>query len=222
MRNKSYCIFNEQYSREEYSKKLKEFNLISRNALEAMRRRAEKFWDKYPRRAYIGNSINVNVTGDCVYESKNARDVYMVSGVEDSRFAQFVSVAPARDCYDYTGWGNNAQRIYESAVAGEGASDIKFSFECWPDALDNEYSMYAIGSKHVFGCVNLKRKDYCILNKQYSKEEYERLVAQIRKDMVANPYVDSLGRKWAYGEFLPLGLSSFAYNETLAYQFFPK
>jgi hypothetical protein len=106
LRNKSYCIFNEQYTKEEYFAKLKEFRLESRSGLQEMRIRASRFWEEHPRRAYIGNSLNVNVSGDYIYESKNARDAYMVTGVEDSRYVQFVSVGPARDCYDYSGWGN--------------------------------------------------------------------------------------------------------------------
>jgi len=222
LRNKSYCIFNEQYSREEYLGKLKDFSLNSRTALAEIEKRVHEFWSKHPYRAYIGNSLNVNVTGDYIYESKNTKDAYMVTNTEDSRFVEFVSVASTRDAYDYAGWGNGAERIYESATVGEGASDVKFSLMCWPDALDNEYSMYSVSCKHVFGCANLKRKQYCILNKEYSKEEYEKLSAQIREDMKKNPYVDLTGRKWPYGEFLPLEFSTFAYNETLAQQFFPK
>ncbi len=222
LRNKSYCIFNEQYTKEKYFEKLKEFNLSSYFALENIRRKVYEFWLKYPRRAYIGNSLNVNVTGDYVYESKNSRDTYMASGVEDSRFTQFISVAKAHDSYDYTGWGNGAERIYESCVVGEGANNIKFSNECWPDVLNIEYSIYAITCKNVMGCVNLKRKEYCILNKQYTKEEYEKLSTHIREEMIRNPYVDSLGRTWKYGEFLPYELSPFTYNQTIALAFFPK
>jgi hypothetical protein len=101
-------------------------------------------------------------------------------------------------------------------------SNVKFCNECWPDVLDVEYSIYSIACKHVFGCVNLKRKEYCILNKEYSKEEYERLVIQIREDMTKNPYKDSVGQVYPYGEHLPLGISPFGYNETFAQQFFPK
>ena len=222
LRNKSYCIFNEQYNRESYFEKLKEFNLDTYSGIEKMKNVVHDFWMKYPRRLYIGNSLNVNVTGDCVYESKNAKDAYMVSGAEDCRYLQFISVASAKDCYDYSGWGNGAEKIYECSVVGEGSSDVRFSDECWPDAMDVEYSVYTIAGKHCFGCVNLKRKKYCILNKQYSKEEYEKLTAQIRDDMVKNPYTDELGRQWKYGEFLPVNFSPFAYNESVSHAFFPK
>ncbi|KKU94074.1 MAG: hypothetical protein UY26_C0003G0224 [Candidatus Jorgensenbacteria bacterium GW2011_GWA1_48_13] len=222
LRNKNYYIWNEQYTKGEYFKKLSELRVDSRGVLIDLRKRAYEFWNKHPRRVYTGSALNVRVTGDYIYESKNTHDAYMVAGAEDSRYAQFVSVPHARDCYDYSGWGNGAEKIYEAAVVGEGANGVKFSFECWPDALDNEYSIYAISCKHVFGCVSLKRKHYCILNKGYPKEEYERLVSQIKKDMERNPYRDPQGRIWSYGEFLPINLSLFAYNESLAHAYFPK
>ncbi|HEY4475332.1 MAG TPA: hypothetical protein VJB92_01240, partial [Candidatus Paceibacterota bacterium] len=58
-------------------------------------------------------------------------------------------------------------------------------------------------------------------NKQYSKEEYEKLRAQIIKHMDDMPYTDKQGRIYKYGEFFPLEFSPFAYNETLAQDFFP-
>lgn len=39
--------------------------------------------------------------------------------------------------------------------------------------------------------------------------------------MDKNPYVDELGRIWKYGELLPLDLSPFAYNETIAQDHYP-
>jgi hypothetical protein len=59
------------------------------------------------------------------------------------------------------------------------------------------------------------------LNKQYSKDEYERLVPRIVRHMSDMPYRDSLGRTYAYGEFFPPELSPFAYNHTQAQKFFP-
>jgi len=35
------------------------------------------------------------------------------------------------------------------------------------------------------------------------------------------PYTDKAGRTYAYGEFFPIELSPFAYNETVAQEFFP-
>ncbi len=221
LRNKSYHIWNVPYSKEEYQKRMAGLNLHSFESVTRFIAEARKHWLKYPERAVRGNSLNVDVSGEYVYESKNTHDSFMVSGAVDSRFCQFITLAPDKDAYDSTGWGAGAERIYEAAVVGGGAYDIRFSNECWPGALDIEYSMYAIGSKHCFGCVNLKRKDYAILNWQYDPEEYALLKDEIIYQMEKNPYFDSKNRSYRYGEFFPAEFSPFAYNETDAMWYFP-
>ena len=85
-----------------------------------------------------------------------------------------------------------------------------------------QYCFWNTAGKNNFGCVNLKRKSYCILNKEYSKEEFEKLKEKIVADMKVNPYVDKLGRKFFYGEFFPPEMSKFPYNKSNAMRFFPK
>jgi len=221
LRNKSYCIFNVQYSKEEYKKRISEFRLNTRSGIKNALNLSLDFWKDKPRRSSIGNSLNVNTTGDMVYESKNTKNGYMITSAEDSKFVQFVTLASTKDCYDYTIWGAGAERIYECLTTGEGSYNNKFSAQCWPAAIDNEYCLYVIQSKSCFGCVNLKRKEYCILNKQYTKEEYIRLREKIIEDMNLDPYVDSIGRTFPYGEFLTSDLSPYAYNESRAIDFYP-
>lgn len=222
LRGASYMIFNEKYSKEEYFQKLKELNLDSWSSIQEMQKKAHAFWLTFPYRAYHGHSLSLNVTGDYVYESKNSFDMYIANGAEECRYCQFITVAPVKDSYDYSGWGVNAEHAYEAHSSGENVSNIKFSMEAYTDSLNVEYSIWTIAGKNNFGCVNLKRKQYCILNKEYSKEEYEKLKDQIIQDMKNNPYTDSQGRIWTYGEFFPLMQSLFGYNETTAMKFFPK
>jgi hypothetical protein len=222
LRGESYCIFNEKYSKEDYTQKVKELGLDSWKKLHELKETARAFWLTKPYRSYTGNSMNLNITGEYVFESKNSQDLYLCTSVEDSRYVQFVTVPSAKDCYDYSGWGANVELMYETHSTGEKASGVRFSQNCYPDGLNAEYSIWASACKNVFGCVNLKRKSYCILNKEYSKEEYEKLKVHIIEDMKKNPYVDNLGRVWSYGEFLPLHISPLAYNESNAMKFFPK
>ena len=97
-----------------------------------------------------------------------------------------------------------------------------FSANSFPDVFNLSYCDYVISGKNNFGCVSLKRKKYCILNKEYSKEEYEKLKEEIITDMKLNPYVDKLGRKFFYGEFFPSEMSLFPYNKSNAMRFFQK
>lgn len=222
LRGASYCIFNVKYSKEEYVEKLKELNLVSNSNLHELKKKAKEFWLTKPYRVYSGNSLNLNVTGEYVYESKNSKEMYICTGTENCKWTQIVSVKPAKDCYDYSGWGNNATLVYESVQVGENVNNVKFSSYCFPDCLNLEYCNWNIAGKNNFGCVNLKRKSYCILNKQYAKEEYEKLIIKIIEDMKNNPYVDKLGRRFFYGEFFPLELSKFPYNKSNAMRFFQK
>ncbi|MDP2789342.1 MAG: hypothetical protein Q8O46_04870 [bacterium] len=222
LRGASHCIFNVKYSKEKYAEKLKEFNLKSSKKLHEFQKKAQDFWLTQPHRMYSGNSLNLNVTGEYVYESKNSKENYICSGVENCKWTQIVSVKPAKDCYDYSGWGNNATLVYESVQVGENVNNIRFSSYCFPDCLNLEYCNWNIAGKNNFGCVNLKRKSYCILNKEYGKEEYKKLKEKIIEDMKINPYIDKLGHKFYYGEFFPPEFSKFAYNKSNAMRFFPK
>ena len=222
LRGESNCIFNVKYSKEEYKKKIKELKLDSWANLRKIEKEAYKFWLSKPYREYSGNVFNLNVTGEYVYKSKNSREMYICKNAENCKWCQLITVSSAKDCWDYSGWGNNAELIYECASVGENASDIKFSYQCFPDTLSLEYCMWCISGKNNFGCVSLKRKKYCILNKEYSKEQYEELKTKIIEDMKKNPYVDKLGRKYYYGEFFPPEMSKLAYNKSNAMKFFPK
>ena len=222
LRGQSYHIFNQKYSKEEYFEKLKEMGLDSWEKIQALDVQAREFWLTKPHRAYTGNSLNLNVTGEYIFESKNSQDLYLCTSTEESRYCQFVTVPSAKECYDYSGWGANVESLYETHSSGENVSNVKFSYCAYTNSMDIEYSIWTVAGKNNFGCVNLKRKQYCILNKQYLKEEYEKLRAQIIEDMKSNPYTDELGRTWTYGETFPLNQSFFGYNETTGFKFFPK
>jgi len=222
LRGESYCIFNEKYSKEDYALKIKELGLDTWSKLEELKSKARALWLTKPYREYSGNSMNVNVTGEYTYESKNSENMYLCNNAEECRYCQFITVPSAKECYDYSGWGANVESLYEVHSSGENVNNVKFSYCAYTNSMDVEYSIWTVAGKDNFGCVNLKRKKYCILNKEYTKEEYEKLKAQIIEDMKNNPYIDEQGRTWTYGETFPLKQSFFGYNETTAMKFFPK
>jgi hypothetical protein len=222
LRGASYQIFNVQYSKDEYAKKLKELGLDSWKNIRTVEKQAREFWLTKPYREYHGHSFNLNVNGEYVFLSKNSKESYILNYAENCKWCQFITVPTAKDCYDYSGWGNNASRIYESVTVGENADSVYFSTDCWPDALNLQYCYWTITGKNCLGCVNLKRKKYCILNKEYSKEAFEKLQEKIIEDMKINPYIDSIGRKYFYGEFFPPEFSRFSYNKSNAMRFFQK
>jgi len=221
LRKKQYCIFNEQFTKEEYLQKIAEFNLGSHEALQAMRKRVVEFWLKFPNR-YINGLQNTDVSGNYISHSRNVRESFLVRESENLRYCQYVQELPgSKDCYDYTAWGAGNEQIYECSACGLGTNNIKFCYNVQEESRDCEYSYMCEGSSNLFGCVGLRKKQYCILNKQYSKEEYFELVEKIKSHMDTVPYIDAKGRVYKYGEFFPAELSPSAYNETLAQENFP-
>lgn len=222
MRNKSYCIFNVQYSKEEYFKKLKELDIGSYRCLVENEKKAHELFLKFPVK-YMHGTHNRNVSGDYIYNSKNVRDSYMVRESEDSKYCHTLKLSPgAKQCYDYDLFAWNAELIYECNNVGYNASNVKFSVLTYVDASDIEYSLSCVSSvRNLFGCVGVQKKQYCILNKQYTKEEYEALVPRIKKHMDEMPYADAKGREYRYGEFIPAEFSPYAYNESLVQEYAP-
>src|SRR6185436_5418446 len=85
------------------------------------------------------------------------------------------------------------------------------TFLCWY-GTDVHYIISCFQCKNCFGCVGLKHKEYCIFNKQYTKEEYEEIVPRI---------IEHMRKTGEWGEYLAPSLSCFPYNETVAQEEFP-
>ena len=220
LRNQQYCIFNEQYSKEDYLAKRETLSLNTYDGIQKCQAEARKLWIKYPQK-YMHSRNNVNSTGDYVFNSKNTLASYEMVGAEDCKYCQFDSTKTTKDCYDYTEYGENVELAYEALLVGDSCADVRFSTQCVSNVRDVEYCYGLTSSAHLFGCIGLHNAEYRILNKQYTKEEYEELVPKIRDHMKTMPYVDAHGRTYKYGEFFPPELSSFGYNESTAQEFFP-
>lgn len=223
LRNKSNYLWNKPLSAEEYQKEIGALKntLASADGLEKLREKARKIWESVPHK-FLHGFNNANVSGDYLYNSKNAKDSFQARGLEDSRFCQLIKDGGVKDAYDYTIWGNNVRLVYECIDVGWGANNVKFSFVCaLGNTMNTEYAVWCLDVANLFGCSGIRNKKYCILNREYSPEEYETLRKQIITDMERNPYVDSKGRVWKYGEFFPYDLSFYSYNETDAFEHFP-
>ncbi len=222
LRNKSYCIFNVEYSKEEYLEKIKSFNIGSYESLQKIKKEVLDFWLKFPNK-FIQGFQNTSVSGNYIENSKEVHDSFLVREGQNLRYCQNLLETPGcKDCWDYSIWGDNSQLIYECHSCGMGIQNLKFCVLCQENVHDLEYSMFCTrGSENLFGCISLRNKKYCVLNKQYTKEEYKSLVEKIKKHMDDMPYIDKKGRVYRYGEFFPAELSSVSYSTTLAQEYFP-
>ena len=208
LRGKQYHYKNQQLTKEEYKKKIAEYKLNSYKDLEMAKKEFEDF-NKTTIRKYLTINNSTNCTGDNIINSKNAKMCFGAKNVEDTKYVwDVMTYKNSMDCYS---GGRNNELVYEcTAVAG--SYNCNFCVRV-PDSLNISYSMHIHNSKNLFGCLSLKNKEYCILNKQYSKEEYEIMRERIIKHMK---------KTGEYGEFFPMELSQFEYNATIAQEYFSK
>ena len=215
--NKQYCISNVQYSKEEYLEAMKGIGQGSYAAHLENLKKLDALRLTVPHR-YARVYKSVNSDGDDLSEARNTYDSFSSSENEDSRYLFFCR-HKSKDCYDTCFQGFNAELLYEIAH-GFGGSKIAFGMRNFSNQ-DSQYNKECHECSNIFGCEGLRKKQYCILNKQYTKEEYEELLSKIIAHMNDMPYVDTKGRVYKYGEFFPTELSPFAYNETIAQEYFP-
>ena len=218
LRNQKYYYFGERKTPEEYKKLVGEMNLGSYRTLTETKERFAKERLKNIVRPYrIINSLNC--TGDNIFNSKNVhRSFEVLDGTEDCR-DMFLVAAGAKDSHSSSHMGLKSELVYNSMSIYPGSRIVG----SWIVINGNDiyHSINCERSSNLFGCVGMKDKHYCILNKQYAKEEYEALVPKLIQHMKDMPYVDQKGRTYGYGEFFPPDLSPFAYNETVAIEYFP-
>ena len=209
LRNKNNCIFNVEYPKEEYKEKIKEFKLDTHEGVETFRKQFETFAKKFPKK-YAEIYMSKNTTGNYEVNVKNNRACFHSYDAEDCAYSAHVW-REAKDCMDCHTAGRTAEKIYNSTNTGIQASNCICCHNCWGSNFV-EYSFNCPNGKNLFGCMALKKGEYCILNRQYNKEEYEKIRTEI---------INSLKKEDKYGEFFPKETMLFGYNETTAMEEFP-
>ncbi|MBI4994186.1 hypothetical protein HZC21_00890 [Candidatus Peregrinibacteria bacterium] len=209
--NKEYCFWNEQLTKEEYQNKLNALNLNSYTNIKNLWEYFLEFSKKFPRK-YMHGFHNEDSTGDYLNYCKNANFCFDSAELRDCKFVY--DCEHIKDGYDLDTYGGieGAEMVYECQSVGRGSFNVAFSNNVWQDLTDVWYCDNCTHSKDLFGCISLRHKQYCILNKEYSKEDYFILRKRI---------VEHMQKTQEYGEFFPVKFSPFAYNETLANVYYP-
>ncbi|MEK7086038.1 MAG: hypothetical protein AAB953_03425 [Patescibacteria group bacterium] len=204
-----YCILNKQYTKEEYEKILSGIDLTKDEVLKDVISKLENLKMELPHRCYIGTN-NEDVSGNYIFNCKDCHDVYGVSECRDTNHSyQMLGV---NDCMDSNS-GEYGELVYEVVAFFSSVNRVAFSAFVW-DSIDSVYYS-AQCNKNVrdcFGCIGLKHAQYCIFNKQYTKTEYEKMVARI---------IEHMKETGEWGQFFPASVSIFAYNESAASDYYP-
>ncbi len=203
LRNKTYVWANEQLSREEYEKRFSEF-VFTRQSIAEERKKLEILARQYPHKYYHGANT-VRSSGDYISDIKDSRDVFNASEAENLRYCQ--DARYSKDSFDCT------ETYAEASYENEGTDAHRcIALTKSLDVFDTSYSELCSNSHDMFGCVGLRKAEYVILNKRYDKETYHVMRERI---------IEHMKNTGEWGEFFPAENALFAYNETVAQDYFP-
>ncbi|OGI89024.1 hypothetical protein A3B01_00395 [Candidatus Nomurabacteria bacterium RIFCSPLOWO2_01_FULL_41_52b] len=204
--NKSYHIFNKPVTEDEYKDFLLKYPLSEKSSVDYILKERDILRRKIPQRAFFG-SHNNNVSGNHIYNAHNIHYSFDIKSGENSKFC--FTVRKAVDSYDisFTGEASECYQVLTMLDSNKviGSQQIV-------DSHDVFYSDNCYNCNNIFGCCGLRKKSYCIFNKQYSKVEYEELKGKI---------IENLEKTGEWGKFFPRELSPFGYNEAIVNEYMP-
>ena len=201
LRNKSYVFKNKQYTREEYLKKMKDYELLSFVIREGLNKEWKDLMEQHSIHRYVISERNINSIGNLLYDCKNVIQSFEIYNGEDARY--LYSCREIKDSMDLYHVGMNVELCYELQGCTR-TSNCQFCHLCY-DNMNVMYSDTCQNRQNLFGCVSVKKGEYMIFNKKYSKADYEALKEKI---------IEHMKKTGEYGEFFPPQNAPVYYNET--------
>ncbi len=206
LRHKQYYVFNKPVSEQEYKVILKEVKK-SWQAIQETRQKHIKLLRTVPRIYSKYKSIQ-RCSGDHIYNSTNAHWSFDVINIENGMYLWNIPQG-GREVADMN-YSPNCEKSF-NILSAINSHDGVTLWTCW-DTPFSQYSIECFYGSNIFGSVGIKHGNNVILNKKYEQEEYQELVKRIKAHMKGT-------KEW--GKFFPVSLTPFAYNETIANDFFP-
>ncbi len=206
LRNKKYYFKNQEYSKEEYEKIVKEYKLNTYSGTEKALLEFNEFALTQPHKySFLLNCATS--TGNNLVNSKNAFSVFHVRRAEDCKYLE--NGDTEKDSHDLC-VGGELEQCYEGLTPDHSRKAL-FTNYTWKSS-DVLYTDFCMSCADCFGCVGLKHAKYSIFNKEYSKTEYQSLKENI---------IEHMKKTGEWCEFFPMKYSPFAYNESMAELSFP-
>ena len=174
LRNKRFHIFNEPYSEEDYKKHIAEIEKLPPEKIE---KHFQETKLKTPR-LYCVQTKSENFFGNYIDHCQNTIYAFDVVNLQDCGYVY--ESKDQKDSYD-TMVNEEGELNYNicSTHVMNNCTCCFFAANC----SDCEYSELTFNCDNCFGCIGLHHKKYHILNKPYSKEDYETRVAQIKQEL---------------------------------------
>lgn len=190
LQNQSYCIDNIQYWKEEFFVLKKQF--LADNIMWMYKLYASIIKFSFDSTSKLSDSLDHTLF---IYNSYNCKNTVLIWWhVENKNLNNVIySSFNNTDCV-WWHWYHETSHAYiwEMIIRGQ----------------NNYYSQYLEDCSYCLWCVWLKNKSFCILNKQYTKEE---------RFEFANKIFEQMDKDWSLWEFFPWSMNPFYFNDTAAY-----
>jgi hypothetical protein len=206
LRQKKQCVFNKQLDKAGFEAFLKEARLDTQSGLSQMQKRFKEFESKLPRKFYSG-SHNESFSGDYLENNRNCYNSYNSRESDHSWHARdaweshysidLLETFGQEYCVHLEGCYKNSYSAF--------SAKINHSGNVW-------YSSHIYNSSDIFACVGVKNSKFCIFNREYKESEYKKLREKI---------ITHMKNSGEWGEYFPIQASPFAYNDSVAQEYFP-
>jgi hypothetical protein len=208
LRNKQYYIYNKHYSPEAYTQeKGLIMEKLRQGKLTELLTKFEELKIKAIHRP-LEQASSEQVSGDFIFNSHAAYQCYDVTGIDQCAYVY--TGFHVKDLMDVC-HTTDIELAYEGSSLGYQSYNCKFSIGAW-SATNCVYSIEIEKGHDLFGCVGLKQEKFCILNKPYSETDYKQLQQKL---------ITHMKQTGEWGEFFPITMSPFAYNESMAQMWYP-
>ncbi len=205
LNNKTYHVFNKPVTEQEYREFMKSHPRYEQDSIRFILSEQQKLRHSLPQRSFFGYR-NEDVSGNHIYNAKNVHYSFDVRGGENSKY--IFTGRTAIDSYDCSFFPECELGYQNVFCVGRMIMGSHLCIECH----DVWYSDACFSSNNLFGCAGLRNANNCILNTQYTPEEFISLKARL---------VEHMKKTGEWGEFFPPSMSPFAYNESIVNEYTP-
>lgn len=120
-----------------------------------------------PQNAISSKGVSNTACSDFVIRSKNIYMSFYIVDCDDCYYAEYIN--RSRDCLDCS-FMTDSELCYECFDCHE-CFDCRFLDSCIR-CSESEYLQNCYNCQNCFGCVGQMNKQFCILNRQFTQEEY--------------------------------------------------
>ena len=208
LNRRQYCLFNEQLSEQEWKQRRAELGSLTHNTIALLKNKFDALKTQVPHRAsHIYASENC--TGDSIYNSRDCTNCFDINDCDQCKHVSFTPKGITTHDACFT--APEGLEMSYNVCSSLGGQRMLFTFLAYY-CNDTYYSQECHRCSNLFGCSSMRNNQYCILNKQYTQEEYE---------VMAGKVIDHMRETGEWGEYFTPREAPICYNESNAQDYFP-